>query len=148
MNRSIIIVGAAGLILGVVVGYLISSSQPQKNETEEVNLTVTAETATMLQAREYVIPIVDFEEASIHEGVEYLRGQTRRGIEVDGIARPEPLNFLVIDPDNRAGLLSLRLRDIRLDHLCERIAQVAGLEVSFDQDVIVFKASGKKPTSR
>ena len=133
-------VGVVGVSVGIVLGHLFTKSSPRSVDADEIELAADAESPTLLQAREFVIPIIDFEDTTIQEAVEFLRAQTRRGVEIDGVPRPDPLNFVVVDPNNRAALLSIRLRDIRLDYLCERIAQVAGIEVSFDQDAIVFTA--------
>ena len=85
-----------------------------------------------------MVPLVPFDNAPLEDAVDYLRTCSRTGIEIDGMPKPYRLNYIIVDPHRVAKPITLRLQDIRLDELCERIAQVSGMTVSFDRDAIVF----------
>ncbi len=90
-----------------------------------------------------MVPLVPLDNAELQDAVDYLRTCSRTGIEIDGMPKPYRLNYIIVDPHRVAKPITLRLQDIRLDQLCERIAQVSGMTVSFDSDAIVFAASTK-----
>ncbi len=61
-------------------------------------------------------------------------------MEIDGETRPFHLNFIVLDPAATARPVDLRMKSVRLDQLCNRVAEAAGLRVTFESDAIVFAA--------
>ena len=137
MKRQVTI-GLVCLVIGAGIGHLITrqsmfrSLQPTRAEA------LSKDSPTRTLAREIIVPKISFDEAESNEAVEYLRGITRPGLEFDDLPKPKSLNIVIVDPNHTAKPITLDLREVRLDLLCERIAQVAGLTVSFDEDAIVF----------
>lgn len=144
MNRRALIIGITALFVGAAIGHLLTRAFLVIPERANLERSVPAESPTRAFAKGLIVRIVPFDEGvSIEEAVDYLRGQARTGVEIDGMPKPYRLNFVVADPNHTAKHFNLSLRDIRLDQLCERIAQVSGMTVSFDDDAIVFAASTK-----
>jgi len=146
MNRSALLYGITGLLAGVAIGHFATLGYLEVPKRATVERPLTAESPTRAFAKGLVVRIVpfDFDEGvSIEEAVDFLRGQARTGVEIDGMPKPYRLNFVVADPNHMAKKFKLSMRDIRLDQLCERIAQVSGMTVSFDDDAIVFAALKK-----
>jgi hypothetical protein len=144
MNRRALLIGIAGLLVGGAIGHFLTRAFTEFPMDATVEILTPAESRTKLFAKGLVVQIVPFDEGvSIEDAVDYLRGQARTGIEIDGMPTPFRLNFVVADPNHTAKQFKLYLKDIRLDLLCERIAQAAGLAVSFDDDAIVFAALPK-----
>ena len=61
-------------------------------------------------------------------------------------APDHPINFIIIDPDKTALNITLQMKDVKLDQLCRRLAQLSGLSVSFEEDAIVFEALKSQQT--
>ena len=136
MSRSTIIVGALALVAGILIGHF--ATRPNTDEgafSEESGL---AEAPTLTYAKGVEIAVIDFEESTLAEIADYLRHRSNTGIHVGDGPPPFRLNFIVNDPNGSAHPVTLRLRSMRLDHLCERIAQLSGTGVTFDEDAIVF----------
>ena len=144
MNRSALLYGFTGLLAGAAIGHFLTLSSSEVPVREPIKPPVTAESPTRAFAKGVVVRIVPFDEGvSIEEAVDYLRGQARTGVEIDGMPKPYRLNFVVADPNHMVKQFKLSVRDIRLDQLCERIAQISGMSVSFESDAIVFTALPK-----
>jgi hypothetical protein len=145
MNRSALLFGFIGVLAGVAIGHFMTREFWNVPKIASLELPSSVESPTRAFAKELVVRIVPFDEGvSIEDAVDYLRGQARTGIEIDGKPKPYCLNFVIVDPNHTAKEIRLSLRDIRLDLLCERVAQVSGLTVSFDEDAIVFAATSKQ----
>ena len=124
--------------MGIVIGHISTKYMLTQTGKEESQVP-TDPPKTLILAKNFTIPIVDAEEVSLDEMVDYLRTRTRTGIETE--SRPPRLNFIVIDPEDRARPITLQLRKIRLDRLCTHIAELSGVDVSFEEDSIIFRAS-------
>lgn len=145
MNRSALLAGTIGVLSGIAIGHFLTLAYLETPKNATLERQSSPESPTKAFAKELIVRNVPFdpsgEGVSIEEAVDYLRGQARTGVEIDGETKPYRLNFVIVDPSHTAKKIRLRLRDIRLDQLCERIAQVSGLTVSFDDDAIVFTSS-------
>ncbi len=131
----------AGLILGGVIGHITTRSFSAAAEKKAPGQPASVTSPTETAAATVVIPLIDLEDTTIEEVIDFLRVRVpdleRKGV----TSSPKYLNFLIFDSDSTAKEMTMVLRDIRLDHLCERLAQASGLSVSFDDDAIVFAAS-------
>lgn len=141
MRRKIQILsaGMALFCIGVVVGYLLGETRSRQYPS------LAHFRSTRSFAHTFRIPMIDFENVALVDAVDYLRSLTRPPVEIEGGPTYRRLNFVVIDPEEIARPVNLRLSDIPLDRLCELIAENSGLEVSFEREAIVFSA--RKPES-
>ena len=101
---------------------------------------MTDRSPTRKFAQELEIPFADFEKATLEETVDYLRSISRIGLNLDTKAQPYRLNFIILDPNKKSKPIGLLMKNVKLDTLCERIAQISGVSVSFNTDAIVFSA--------
>ena len=130
--------GFVSLIAGLTIGHIATRSLMQVPKPITAVTPSPVESPTKTFARGIMVPLVPFDNAPLEDAVDYLRTCSRTGIEIDGMPKPYRLNYIIVDPHRVAKPITLRLQDIRLDELCERIAQVSGMTVSFDRDAIVF----------
>lgn len=135
---------AIAFFLGALIGHLVTRvGQPAGNHAPSSTVNEPA-SATLDFSKKVVVSVVDFEEASIGEAVDYLQSISRTGVEIPGEPPPFRLNFIVDDPKDAARPIDLRMQSVRLDRLCERIAQAAGVRVTFESDAIVFSAGDSR----
>lgn len=137
MKRQVTI-GMICLVIGAGIGHLITRQSMFRSLKPTMEKALAKDSPTRTLAREIIVPKISFDGAESNEAVAYLRGITRPGLEFGDLPKPKSLNFVIVDPNHTAKPITLDLREVRLDLLCERIAQVAGLTVSFDEDAIVF----------
>jgi len=143
MNRTVAATAIVCSVAGALAGHLATRwwmYEPSREDAEQV---VERIAPTRKFAQGIQVPVIDFDGASLMEVVDYLRSISRTGIAIQGEPAPYRLNFVVDDPDRIARPVVLRMKDVRLDQLCERVAQMAGIGVSFEDDAIVFAAHTK-----
>jgi hypothetical protein len=138
MKPSALLLGITGLLVGGAIGHYATLAFSEIPKRQTTGQPLPVESPTRAFAKGLIVRAALFEGVTIEEAVDYLRGQARTGMEIDGMPKPYRLNFVVVDPNHKAMQFDLNLRDIQLDQLCERIAQVSGMTVSFDSDAIVF----------
>lgn len=125
--------------IGLVAGYFLGEIRSREYPT------LAHFRSTRSFAHTFRIPTSDFENVALEDAVDYLRSLTRTPVEVEGGPTYRRLNFVVLDPEETARPLNLRLGDVPLDRLCELIAENSGLEVEFEREAIVFSA--RKPAA-
>jgi hypothetical protein len=89
-------------------------------------------------ARNLILPSIDFKDVSLEEAIDFLRLRSRE-LSAGQPASSVP-NFIVMDPQKKAQPITLQLKNIPLEQACNRIGEMAGLRVKYDQAAIVFKA--------
>ncbi|WP_345714453.1 hypothetical protein [Luteolibacter yonseiensis] len=140
-GKSGMIAMICSFMVGAVTGMLIMRASLPNGESvrsEDLEPSLTRGFAENL-----VISQIDMEAVPLPEAVDYLRSKSRTGVEVDGLPPPFRLNFVVVDPKRLARPVDLKLKSVRLDRVCERIAQAAGVRVAFDTDAIVFSSEAE-----
>ncbi|MGE9268541.1 MAG: hypothetical protein ACQKBY_10625 [Verrucomicrobiales bacterium] len=95
--------------------------------------------AAQLRAEGIVVPIVDFDAAPLSDVVDFLRAMSRSSVESANAMPSDRLNFIIFDHEAKARPVSLYMREVRLDHLVERVAEAAGARVSYASDAIIFR---------
>ena len=129
----ILLTGAACFSAGILCGRYF----PRQPAAGERLFGSGVESPTSVYGRHIFLPVVSFDNATISEIVDYLRSQTRMGIELKEASEPPAkLNFIQI-----ARPVTLGLRNARLKDVCDRVAQLSGLRISYDHDAIVFSAA-------
>lgn len=129
---------AIGVFTGILIGHLLTRiflSNGNSAQSDAVSYTTSK---TLEYSQKIEVPFVDFEETSLEEAVDYLRSISRSGRDVPGAPPQFRLNFIVHDPEHGSRSINLSMMTVRLDQLCERIAQAAGVNVTFEADAIVF----------
>ena len=96
--------------------------------------------ATELKAREIVIPIVDFDDTTLEEGLDFFRQRSR---ELD-TTQPDPtkkgLNFVVAGAELGAKrILELKLRNVPLSVCLGFLANQTQTVVEYEDHAITFK---------
>lgn len=125
-------------VVGLLAGHLVTrAGWPEK----QAPLVGKQPSPTREFAGKLVISRIDFAATPISEVVEYLRGQSRTGVELENEPPPFRLNFVVVDPDHTARPVDLQLKSVSLERACEHVARVAGLDVAFESDAIVFSTT-------
>ncbi len=134
----ILLTGAACFSAGILCGRYF----PRQPAAGERLFGSGVESPTSVYGRHIFLPVVSFDNATISEIVDYLRSQTRTGIELKEASEPPAkLNFIIHDPGQIARPVTLELRNARLKDVCDRVAQLSGLRISYDHDAIVFSAA-------
>ena len=131
---------AIGFLFGALIGHLVTRLGLPSGEHAPSSTLNQPASLTLDFSKKIVVSMVDFEQTPIGEAVDYLRSMSRTGVEIPGEPPPFRLNFIVDDPKHAARPIDLRMKSVRLDQLCERIAQASGLRVIFEPDAIVFSA--------
>jgi hypothetical protein len=131
---------AIGFLFGALTGHLVTRFGILSGEHAPSPTLIEPASPTLDFSKKIVVPMVDFEQTSLDEAVDYLRSMSRTGMEISDAPPPYRLNFIVDDPKHAARPINLRMKSVRLDQLCERIAQAAGVRVTFEPDAIVFSA--------
>lgn len=144
MKNNNFYVVVCAFVLGVSIGFFASRAElPKLGHDDQLKLAELS-SPTREFAKTITVPMIDFEGASIEDAVDYLRSISRAGREIEGQVPPFRLNFIVEDPKDVAMPIDLQMSAVRLDQLCNRIAQAAGLRVAFDSDAIVFSSDDGK----
>jgi hypothetical protein len=128
------------LIIGFLLGYSVADFKKANSDNTATNKKIIPLSPTLKYAQEITVPFTEFENSTLKDAVLYLRAITRKGIDTDGHPHYR-LNFIFVDPEQSAKPINLRLDNVRLDILCQRIAEVAGVSVRFDDDAIVFTSA-------
>jgi len=144
MTRTSKIGIAIGFLLGALIGHLVTRVGLPSGYHAQSSTLNEPSSPTLDFSKKIVVSMVDFEETPIGEAVDYLRSMSRTGVEIPGESPPFRLNFIVDDPKHAARPINLRMNSVRLNRLCERIAQAAGVRVTFESDAIVFSAGDSR----
>lgn len=137
---------AIGFLLGALIGHLMTRLGLPTGDHAPLPTLIEPASPSLEFSKKIVVSMVDLEQTSLGEAVDYLRSTSRTGVEIPGEPPPFRLNFIVDDPMHAARPIDLRMKSVRLDQLCGRIAQAAGVRVTFEPDAIVFSAEdSKKP---
>jgi hypothetical protein len=127
------IAGAAGLSVSFDEDAVIFKAKSVFASVKATN-EKTPDAHTMALIQQVQVPIADCENASLEDLLDYLKRFLPKKADATTLA------FSIQDPAHKAREITLRLQDIRLDYLCQRIAEQAGVSVSFGKDAIIFRA--------
>jgi bla regulator protein BlaR1 len=123
---------AAGLTM--VVGPFAVTLMPREDAEHFEKRAKLAETGAMKAAAEIIIPIVDMEDTSLKEGVDFLN---KRAAEIapDGKAPKIELGKL---ENEEAKVVEMRLRNVPLSQVLIYVAEATKAPLSADDEVIRF----------
>jgi hypothetical protein len=139
---------ALGVVTGILIGHFLTRIVFSNGNSAQSDAVCYTTPQTLEHSQKIEVPFVDFEDTSLEEAIDYLRSISRSGRDVPGEPPQFRLNFIVHDPEHGSRSINLSMMSVRLDQLCERIAQAAGVNVTFESDAIVFSTRefrGEKP---
>jgi hypothetical protein len=133
-----LITGLVCLVVGGVISQMVFRSKP------EIPLATASSgselSATRRSAQEIEVPIIRLEDTPIEEALDYLRVRSRKNSGANSSSADDRLAFVLVDPNKTARRMDLSHQRVKMDKLCERIAELSGLNVAFEEDAIVFRA--------
>jgi hypothetical protein len=133
-----LVTGIVCLVVGVAIGQAISHSKSDRMPAPAVAPNVSAISSTRRLAQEIEVPVARFENTPIKEALDYLRLRSRTNPNDSSVA--DRLAFVLVDPNKTARPMDLSHQHVKMDILCERVAELSGLNVAFEEDAIVFRA--------
>jgi hypothetical protein len=95
----------------------------------------------MERLRQIIYPRVDFENTKLSEGVDFLK---MRCVEIcDPDQSPKRFGYIIKDQALSEHKINLMVRDIRLDHLLVRLAELSGSVILISRNRIGFHPGDK-----
>jgi len=135
-----LITGLVCLVVGGVIGQMSLHSKAEIPPGKISASSGSELSATRRLAHEIEVPIIRLKDTPIDEALDYLRVRSRKDGGANSSSADDRLAFVLVDPSKTARRLDLSHQRVKMDKLCERIAELSGLSVAFEEDAIVFRA--------
>ncbi len=133
-----LVAGVVCLIVGIVIGQVTAHSKSDRTPAV-VASNVSDLSSTRRLAQEIELPAI-LNDTTVDVALDYLRLRSRQNFGTNSNPADERLAFVLVDPNKTARPVDLRYQSVKMDKLCERIAELSGLTVAFEDDAIVFRA--------
>ncbi len=121
-------------------GVIVISSKKMGDKEVAEPLNQAAHAVLQNKLKNIIIPVIDFENTSIEEAIDYLR---MRSVELDpGENRKNKgVNFVIMRPANAGGeqnIKSLRLRNVTLGTALENICQQVNFRTTVGNEAVIL----------